>query len=1142
MKLELHIYDINDNLITSNYNLSDWRYSDDGSQLIYNIHNEIRRLGFKSGKLKHTLLFYDLIVGSTTRKQLYISEISKDRTELRIVCNVKDSTTASDFEVFKQFDKIQTIFNINRLDKKVNSINFGNNVIIDINNWIQDKVTVKTYPYSLIIKLDSPLPNNITIDTNILFLTRLYDSISYSFQLIPSNEEFNVNVLSNPNFGIKINNTTGLETSYQSWNDLLSADVSVKNLLINQFFNFYENSAKLNIDYTDYINFVFYSNAEIRLYNFKYKLKQIQILEAKSSIVGIQTFQDKYLIEIEDIKNNFDGYDYFLYYGLDTTYSWPKDVNNIPLNVNDSIAIAWYDNQILNAISFDKSNIYALSKKIPSGISDDEFNNQFMLFINMIAQHFDILWLYTSNIDMLRDRDESLTEGMSKDLIYHVLSNFGWQPQHDNQFDDLWQYILGNVTDDSGVNITIIKATTDKVAREDITKEIWKRILNNLPYIWKTKGTEEGLRSLINIYGIPRTELHIREYGGPNKLDVKSQLFVDKFNYCIKLETGNKIIVPYLSPGTIEFRFKLLSKANQTVFVREDNNISLNFIYTTNNNGRIQYSVNSGSFIYQSDEFPIYNEKWWSFMFRNEIVSGSQTFDIFVKHADYNKITFGYSGSFIVTGSNDITEIFNEDYDYFITLNGRLQEFRYWNIPLSEASFNNHTLAPSAYNGNSESSSYYNLMYRLTLGTDTNQYNHYNTLSLNSQHPSIGMLSGDCLIDGGTAASVSVDIADCNSALFTSSFEYYDGGNAYSIYCNDVVSASFVGFSNEFNYELVKEQYTYEWPDLSANRSISNKIRIENNVLESNLSISNRAEKSAFDLYPIDNSKIGVYLSTTNEVDEDIAEHMSSVNIDDFIGKINSEFRSEYPDLRRLKDYYYKQYIEMYNVKDYFQLVKYFSNSLFKHIDELTPARSNKITGLVIEPHILNRSKNILIKNKPTITNIDNNCSINITDEIYLNESNFTSLESLLDLNINSIIGGETYDLSATIDYKHDSSMYSWQNMMFDATGSAVFVNNPYWEREGVVTLLETYRKSERLKIINPLRTLPSQSYYIPAEVQDYNSIGMKNSYYKGSKLIGSAINQNSSQTPDGGPVLQSWINEDINLKSNKINQLRNYK
>ena len=52
------------------------------------------------------------------------------------------------------------------------------------------------------------------------------------------------------------------------------------------------------------------------------------------------------------------------------------------------------------------------------------------------------------------------------------------------------------------------------VSKNNYQREIQKRIYHNLPYLMKTKGTERGIRALINCYGIPDTILSIEQRGG----------------------------------------------------------------------------------------------------------------------------------------------------------------------------------------------------------------------------------------------------------------------------------------------------------------------------------------------------------------------------------------------------------------------------------------------------------------------------------------------------------------------------------------------------------------------------------------------------------------------------------------------------
>ena len=51
------------------------------------------------------------------------------------------------------------------------------------------------------------------------------------------------------------------------------------------------------------------------------------------------------------------------------------------------------------------------------------------------------------------------------------------------------------------------------------------------------------------------------------------------------------------------------------------------------------------------------------------------------------------------------------------------------------------------------------------------------------------------------------------------------------------------------------------------------------------------------------------------------------------------------------------EYIKQYDLVDFVRLIKFFDNSLFKMIKDFIPARSNINTGIIIKPHVLNRSK-----------------------------------------------------------------------------------------------------------------------------------------------------------------------------------------
>jgi hypothetical protein len=83
-----------------------------------------------------------------------------------------------------------------------------------------------------------------------------------------------------------------------------------------------------------------------------------------------------------------------------------------------------------------------------------------------------------------------------------------------NQNQDLWQYVLG--TNEAGIPLTGSNTVGDpSVPGQNMTYTVWRRIVNNLPLLIKSKGTKRSIQALLSCYGIPQSLISINEYGGP---------------------------------------------------------------------------------------------------------------------------------------------------------------------------------------------------------------------------------------------------------------------------------------------------------------------------------------------------------------------------------------------------------------------------------------------------------------------------------------------------------------------------------------------------------------------------------------------------------------------------------------------------
>ena len=137
----------------------------------------------------------------------------------------------------------------------------------------------------------------------------------------------------------------------------------------------------------------------------------------------------------------------------------------------------------------------------------------------MVGQHFDHIWTYIKSISNVYNTDN--LRGISKDLVYFKLKDMGLEVFDQFENSSLTEYLLGmgsgSSTYDAGfiyganttaslagtASETMISASDQSIPKGDITKEIWKRLYHNAPYLLKTKGTERGIKALMSCYGIP---------------------------------------------------------------------------------------------------------------------------------------------------------------------------------------------------------------------------------------------------------------------------------------------------------------------------------------------------------------------------------------------------------------------------------------------------------------------------------------------------------------------------------------------------------------------------------------------------------------------------------------------------------------
>jgi hypothetical protein len=250
-------------------------------------------------------------------------------------------------------------------------------------------------------------------------------------------------------------------------------------------------------------------------------------------------------------------------------------------------------------------------------------------------------------------------------------------------------------------------------------------------------------------------------------------------------------------------------------------------------------------------------------------------------------------------------------------------EFRYWNSALNSGSFDNHVKAPKSFDGNHASASWTDLVLRYSFDDNTN-------------------------LDSSTS------IRD------TSADQSY----------NQAGTATGYTLGNRPHFSSVVDEEQMLIPNVGPSRRVSNKIRLETNRLSfGGLSVDKRSELSAYDTAALDSNKLGIYFSPTNVIDDDIIRSVANLDFDQYIGDPRDKYKHRYRTLEDVATTYWQKYLTPSNFWDYIRLIRYYDSSIFEQLRACVPARARASVGLLIEPNILERKKEVVGK-KPTFEDL----------------------------------------------------------------------------------------------------------------------------------------------------------------------------
>ena len=414
---------------------------------------------------------------------------------------------------------------------------------------------------------------------------------------------------------------------------------------------------------------------------------------------------------------------------------------------------SWYNTMETIAEEYDDRNIHSLVNNLPEILQIGPEHKVLRDFVNMLGEQFDLLRSYIDNYHNIYKLGYKNPNAMPDNLLPIIGDSLGF---------DLKNPMSGSLED-------YLEGTRgDEISDKKAIASLWTKILNNLIYIYKTKGTQESINTLLNLYGYDTESFKLTEYGGSTdehnpsvvtndaKNDLGNGLRNKKGNVSFRKKKErirslnlskkeDKLALDWYSndakPNGVEFIFKTTKTNNVQKLLRasgSEDNWDLRIIPSgsSTTKGKIEFRLNnsvngSGAIasnaISMSTDFidNVNDNKYFNILLQKNIPTSSaeltQSYSLMVARKDDDKIKDVQHismSSFDVNANKAFITASGQTSNNFLIgeeMTGSIAEVRAWDTPISMSKVKQHTLNYKSTVAGTPTSTRDNLVYHFPL-------------------------------------------------------------------------------------------------------------------------------------------------------------------------------------------------------------------------------------------------------------------------------------------------------------------------------------------------------------------------------------------------------------------------------------------
>ena len=649
----------------------------------------------------------------------------------------------------------------------------------------------------------------------------------------------------------------------------------------------------------------------------------------------------------------------------------------------------WYNNALTTAETFDTNNIHSFENNLPLYIQESSEYKDMKDFLNLQGEQYDLIRNHIDSLGTLHKRGYKKTNSPPDNTLPMLLNNMGYQAV--NPFS-------GSLTDSLGAYLSGITSI------DDIKNATWRKTLNNLIYIYKSKGTKNSVRGLLNVYGYPPDVLKFEEFGSTPQAD-DAIVFSDEvpainppsnnFDLNLNTQTGS---FGFTNQTKKLYRYIFNAKSNRILNLdwwMDDANINtFEFVYkhaqTTNTQTIVKSSGSGAQSLWDLRLIPSSDGLSSSFEFRlNNSQRGGTAIASrgFSMSLAYNEMTDGQLWNVMIqrmTGSTDGPGTIEYRLHSALQQESAIETYSFVSMSISGGLTGDSTIEGKGFfanqNWQSSGSRNYSASANLFIGETFSgslaeikgwstalSVSKFRQRTLNKFSTAGNSISSHCkeliyhfkLNENYNSSSVSsstqnLSIIDASPNLIYSDYSFTASGQLFvtsSIYGFDFINVTTLALQDNFSQNSDNNIFINPTQTLVGNLN-PNQSAVDS--LQSSVGKKEQIKTSP---------KLELYRSPQTFIDNFILDKVSGFNLEKLYGNPKEYYSQSYDEFNTFRKEFFDCYEFSTNINTFIRAQEsMFNDSIAEGVKSIVPARStfgdeNSNFGVEIKPTLLEKQK-----------------------------------------------------------------------------------------------------------------------------------------------------------------------------------------